>query len=583
MVSLGQTLPGVDKNPDLITFTIKVGGEVVSERFQVLSFSVRKELNRIPVAHIIFSDGDPAAGSFDTSSAEYFVPGEELEIQVGYHSDEETLFIGLVNIHTLRIRGGEARLYVTCRDAAFQTTISRKNRFFEEVTDSDAIETILGDYSLTLDVATTSVTHQELVQYHATDWDFILSRADANGMFCFVDDGSISIQEPSFSEVAVECVFGTNILEFDGEIDGRCQHEGVIAKSWDFANQEIVEAEAQEPGYSGTGNLSGSQISSDLDQSTYELIHSGNINSEELQSWADAKLLRSRLAQARGRVKLKGFSEIKPGQMISLEGVGERFNGEVFVSGVLHNIMDGNWFTEIQFGMDEKWFAESYNISNLPASGLLPAIQGLQVGVVTQLEEDPEGENRIKVRLPIVDPEEEGIWARLSCLDAGEERGTFFRPEIEDEVIVGFINGDPRDAVVLGMLHSSAKPTPEEITNDNFKKGYLSREKLKMEFDDELKIITLETPEGNIVKLDEDMGGISMEDQNGNKITMNSDGITIESAADIIITTSSGDATIEAVNINASAQAGLTAEGSASAEISSGGTTTVKGSLVQIN
>jgi uncharacterized protein involved in type VI secretion and phage assembly len=268
--------------------------------------------------------------------------------------------------------------------------------------------------------------------------------------------------------------------------------------------------------------------------------------------------------------------------MIHLSGFGDRFNGDVYVSGIHHQIANGNWVTNIQFGFSKEWFHETYNITSPPASGLLPAVRGLQIGVVTQLEEDPEGEERIKVRIPIVDSEAEGIWCRLSCLDAGNERGTFFRPEVDDEVIIGFVNDDPRDGVVLGMLHSSSKPSPESITQDNFKKGYISREQLKLEFDDEKKIITVATPGGNSLVLDEDEGSITMKDQNGNKIILNDSGITIESAKEINLKAGT-DIKMEGINIEATAQGSFKSEGSASAEISSGGSTVVKGSLVQIN
>ena len=84
----------------------------------------------------------------------------------------------------------------------------------------------------------------------------------------------------------------------------------------------------------------------------------------------------------------------------------------------------------------------------------------MQIGVVTRLKNDPDGENRIMVRIPVIHKDDEGAWCRVSFLDAGNERGMFFLPEIGDEVIVGFINNDPRHGVVLGMLNSRAKPAP---------------------------------------------------------------------------------------------------------------------------
>src|SRR5690606_9189119 len=136
---------------------------------------------------------------------------------------------------------------------------------------------------------------------------------------------------------------------------------------------------------------------------------------------------------------------------------------------------------------DPEWFAQTYNLQQPLAGALMPPIQGLHIGVVTKLEDDPQGEDRIMVRLPTIDSADEGIWSRISTLDAGKNRGTFFRPEIGDEVIVGFINNDPRFAVILGMCNSSEKSAPLATSDDNHEKGYVSRSEMKMIFNDEKK------------------------------------------------------------------------------------------------
>jgi len=167
--------------------------------------------------------------------------------------------------------------------------------------------------------------------------------------------------------------------------------------------------------------------------------------------------------------------------------VGDRFNGNVYITGVSHTISEGNWTVNAQFGLNPQWFSETVDMHAQPASGLLPAIAGLQVGIVSQLEEDPDGEERILVQIPIINNEEQGIWCRVAAQDAGENRGFFFRPELGDEVIIGFINEDPNDAVVLGMLHSSAKPAPLAASDDNHEKGIITRSEMKVLFDDDKK------------------------------------------------------------------------------------------------
>ncbi len=125
--------------------------------------------------------------------------------------------------------------------------------------------------------------------------------------------------------------------------------------------------------------------------------------------------------------------------------------------------------------------------------------------------------------------DEQGVWARVATLDAGDQRGTVFRPEKDDEVVLGFFHADPAQPVVLGMLHSSAKAPPITPTDDNDEKGLVSRSKVALRFDDKKKVAILETPGGNRLTLSDDDGGIKLEDQNGNSIVLNRDGIALAS------------------------------------------------------
>jgi uncharacterized protein involved in type VI secretion and phage assembly len=228
---------------------------------------------------------------------------------------------------------------------------------------------------------------------------------------------------------------------------------------------------------------------------------------------------------------------------------------------------------------------------------MLPAIHGLQIGIVTDLENDPDGQDRVRVRLPIINADEDGIWSRVACLDAGNNRGTFFRPEIDDEVIVGFLNDDPRNPIVLGMVNSSDKPAPLTASNQNDEKGYVSRSGMKMIFNDSDKSLKIDTPGGKKLTISESDGIIKMEDENGNSISMNSSSIAIQSAADISLK-ATGNLTIEAVNITVkpSSSFSLSASGASlnagngsatlsapTVSVEGSGMATLKGGIVMIN
>jgi len=213
---------------------------------------------------------------------------------------------------------------------------------------------------------------------------------------------------------------------------------------------------------------------------------------------------------------------------------------------------------------------------------LLPAVSGLQIGLVTVIGDDPQGEDRVKVRIPLIASDEDGFWARIAALDAGDNRGTFWRPEIGDEVVLGFLNADPRNAIILGGLNSSAKPAPLTASDENHEKGIVTRSGMKMVWNDDLVSLTIETPAGNKIILDEDAGNILIEDENGNKVEFSSDGISYESASDMTIK-ATGDLTLEGTNVEIKASAEFKAEGSAGAELTAGGTAKVQGAMVQIN
>lgn len=571
------------QSADLVTFKILIEGSEISSAYQVKNISVEKEINRIPFAQIVFIDGNAASQDFELSNEDLLIPGKNIEIKAGYHSDDETIFKGIIIKHSIKIRENNSVLIVECRDETVKMTIGRKSNFYYESKDSDIIEEIIGKYSLESDIESTSFTNKEMVQYRASDWDFIMTRAQINGQICTVDDGKITISKPNLSQDAIETVaFGATLLDFDAEIDARNQFNTITAYGWNPSEQEIVEAEATDPAISLNGNISVSDLAEIINLENLELKSGGNYNSAALQNWSDAKSLFQQLSKTRGRVKFQGIPTVKPGTMLKLEGVGDRFNGKIFISAVRHEIVDGNWTVDAEFGMNPKWFSETYDISELPAAGIIPAVSGLQIGVVSQLESDPDGENRILVQIPIINNEEQGIWTRIATLDAGNNRGSFFLPEIGDEVIVGFINDDPNHAVILGMLHSGEKPAPLTASDDNHEKGFVTRSEMKLIFNDDKKSITIETPGGKKVTIDENAGAIVIEDENSNKITMDSDGVAIESGKDFSIK-ATGDCNIEATNINIKANAQFKAEGSAGAEVSTSAVAVLKGSLVQIN
>jgi Rhs element Vgr protein len=586
-------IPNPSKH-DVSTYDVLIDGQAMNASYQLTMLTVFKEINRIPLAKLTLRDGDAAAKTFGISNGNEFIPGKKIVVKLGYDGNNKQVFKGIIIKQGIQVKpNGNSQLVVECRDEAVKLTVGRKSKYFEKVKDSQAIEELVKAYKgLETDATETTITHKELVQHHITDWDFLLLRAEASGLLVTVEDGRIKTFKPDTKAApALQASYGSSIMEFEAEMDARNQWKQVKAVAWDYTNQKLFTADTEEAkDITQPGNLAGADLATTIDLAEYELHHSGYVTEQELKLWADGVMMRSRLAKIRGRVKVTGFSGIKPGDMLKLDGVGDRYNGHVFVTAVQHNIGNGSWETNIQFGLDPEAYAKIYkDINDEPAAGLVGGIRGLQIGKVVHLATDPDGEDRILVKIPTIDKDANGVWSRVACLDAGADRGTFFRPEIDDEVIVGFINDDPNDAVVLGMLNSSAKKAPLQASDDNHEKGLFTRSKMRIHFNDDTKTITIDTPAGNSITLDEQGKTIEIKDQNENKLSMDITGIKLSSPKNIDIEAG--------VNLSVKAGAALTiggttlgikADGSVSMDgsmigISASGIAEIKGSLVKIN
>lgn len=586
-------IPNPSKH-DVSTYDVLIEGQAMNASYQLTMLSVIKEINRIPTVKLSLRDGDAAAKTFEISNSDEFIPGKKIIIKLGHDGDNKQVFKGIITKQAIQVKAnGNSQLIVECRDETIKMTLGRKSKYFENVKDSQATEELVKAYSgLEVDAKETTITHKELVQHHITDWDFLLLRAEACGLLVSVEDGKVkTFKADTKAEPVLQASFGSSIMEFEAEMDARNQWKQVKAIAWDYSNQKLFSADTEEANdIKQLGNITGMNLAESINLEEFELRHSGHVTEQELKLWTDGVMMRSRLAKVRGRVKITGFAGIKPGDMLKLDGVGDRYNGNAFVTAVKQDIGNGSWETNIQFGLDPEAYAKIYkDINDEPAAGLVGGIRGLQIGKVVHLAADPDGEERIQVKITTLDNDANGIWSRVACLDAGENRGTFFRPELRDEVIVGFINDDPNDAVILGMLNSSAKKAPLRASDDNDEKGIFTRSKMRIHFNDKTKTITIDTPAGNCIKLDESEKSVEIKDQSSNTISFGTSGVKLSSPMNIDIE-AGVNLTVKAgasLSIGGSTL-GIKADGSvsidgASAGISASGIAEIKGSLVKIN
>ena len=172
-------------------------------------------------------------------------------------------------------------------------------------------------------------------------------------------------------------------------------------------------------------------------------------------------------------------------------------------------------------------------------------IHDVVVGVVSDIK-DPDGQGRVKIKLPWL-PDGDGAeyqwWARVATLMAGSSRGTWFVPDVDDEVLVAFEHGDPRFPYVVGALWNGKDQPPLSMdgAGNNYKKQICSRNGVKVTLDDQdgQETLTLETPGGQKLTLKDGPGSATLEDSNGNSIKLESAGITVTASAKVTVNASS--------------------------------------------
>jgi uncharacterized protein involved in type VI secretion and phage assembly len=193
---------------------------------------------------------------------------------------------------------------------------------------------------------------------------------------------------------------------------------------------------------------------------------------------------------------------------------------------------------------------------------------GVAVGLVTN-NHDPDGLGRVKVKYPWLGDDDESYWARIVTPMAGNERGVYFLPEVDDEVLVAFEHGSMGHAFVLGGLWNGKDKPPE--SNSDAKNNHRA----------------IKSRSGHIIRFDDTDGAEKIEivDKSGeNKIVIGSSdkSITIQAKGDITLH-ADGELKLSGKGIELKSQMGVTIQGAQNIDVSASAQLNLKGSLVNIN
>ncbi|MEB3362416.1 MAG: type VI secretion system tip protein VgrG [Synechococcaceae cyanobacterium] len=608
---------------------ISCDGRPLPDLFEVLDLQIHLEINRVPQASITLLDGSLIGEGFPLSDDRLFAPGAIVRIALGYQGGGPAatpVFEGQVTRHAVTANAEGCRLRVELSDKAIQMTRLRRSAVYRNSKDAEVMHRLIQEAGLRVGtIASTPISHPELVQFNASDWDFLVARADVLGLAVRVNRGVVSVEKLALGEATRTLHLGLDdTRDLELELDGAQQCRSLSATGWDRSKLRPSQPVKAKGPALRIGAQNDQELAEALESPRATLIHAVPTAPRELQSWADARLAKSRWSLLRGSGWVDGDARLKPLDTVQIQGVGARFDGKALVSGVTHSFNSDGWTTRLILGLSAENFARTPDLLDMPAAGLLPAATGLQIATVQSLENDPAGELRVRVSLPhLADSAQELLWARPLSPDAGAKRGFVFRPEVGDEVVIGFLNDDPRHPVILGALFGSKNKPPKPVQSPDQKnnlRAIVSRAGTRIVFDDDIPALRLETTASgsadgdskNRIIINEKEKTITIEDQHNNTILLSDAGIRLNTEKDIALT-AEGSVTIKGKNgiqiegnkaslkgqklelegqsqvsvkgaqVELTANTVLNLKGGAQTSLTSDGMLEVKGALVKIN
>ncbi|MGY6412321.1 MAG: phage baseplate assembly protein V [Alkalilacustris sp.] len=576
---------------------IEIDGRALSGAVEVLGVETSDGAGRIARGRVRLRDGSPVSLSFPLTDAAGIRPGADIAVKARYGSGAlQTVFDGLILALRTRILAsdGECILELDCRGRPIRLHQIRASALYTDKTDSDIITEIAKAAGLQAQVTATGASQAQTLRSDCTDWEYLRLLADRNGLLLHAEGSTLHARPPDVAaEPVLSVTFGTDLYDVDLEISAQRAYSQARLQSWDIDNQKLRQVDSKPPKSPRWGKLTLSALAEAFLRTRPRgptLATPADLDQDLLQACSDAIVQGTELGRIVGAIRFAGSGRVRPNTTLDLRGLAERLNGTAFVTGVEHVLDAQGWVTTAQLGAlpDDEGFGTRRPVT--VAAGVTTPVHGLQVGLVRQIHGDPDNRARVQIVLPMISGTEEGVWARLGTPYGGNATGFDFLPEIGDEVLVGFMGGDPSHPVILGAVHSPKNTGPVAAEENNPRKILQTRSGTRLTFDDDRKAVTVDTPGGAQLTLDDDAGEVTVKDQNGNVATFGSGGITLKSPRDItleatgnVVLKASEDVTAQGTNVTAEAQASATVKGNASAEISAAGTTTVKGSMVMIN
>ncbi|HEU4323607.1 MAG TPA: VgrG-related protein [Roseiflexaceae bacterium] len=570
-------------------FAIKINGtEIAPEtRRLLIGAQIDTDLAQPAMFVLRFHDSD-----FELIDSTTFTIGDDVTIAASDHSGTvKPIMNGEITALEPVLSQRSQMLLVRGYDRSHRLQRGHRTRTFLKQGDADIVGQIARETGLRAEAEGGSERYDYVIQDNQTDLAFLRERAARIGYQVGVEQKTLrfrrAAQQP---EQSATLAWGQTLLEFQLRMTALGQPNEVQVRGWDPAAKRPVVGSASRPaepskiGESKGGGAVAQQAFGTAAKlvCTDQPVHTQSEANALAQAVLDQRA--GDYLQAEGRCL--GEPALTPGTLVEITGLGRRLSGQYFVTAVRHTFTPAD-------GYISTFFVRGQRPTGLTAAmvGGPPRsrIHGVVIGIVTTIN-DPDALGRIKVKFPWLDEGQESDWARVAAPGAGKARGHYSLPEVDDEVLVAFEQGDmSRPYIIGGLWNGKDTPPAGQVKNGSVQaRGITARSGHALVFQEQGGGgdggIALTTKGGHTITISDTDKGITVASKS-HTIHLDDRGraVTIESGGDIEIAGSGGKLTITAQGIEIAGNGGKLAIAPQGVELVSSTQLTVQGALVKIN
>ncbi|GHF57244.1 type IV secretion protein Rhs [Kitasatospora xanthocidica] len=562
---------------------------------QLVSCDIEESVGLPDTAVLSFRDADHAF-----LAATGITIGTKLRVSVVTVQGHTRVRLFTGEVTALELEVDTTGSYTVVRASAVTHRLMRGRRVkaFRNMTTADIVRAVATGAGLTCGkIDSFPVVHQQLSQANVPDWEFLQFLAQESGAYVRVDDdGKLEFVRPEPASGApapstpapqnpLVLEYGRNLLELRGVLTGVAGAETVEARGWNVTTKSaLVATEPSVTSRTVQPGMSPSVVSSAFPGRS-KLTVADTPYRTQAETAAVARSLAASVAAGFGELEAvaEGNPRLRAGTPVALGNVGAAFSGRYTVTGARHLIepFRGYRTTVVVSASPDRSLAGLVTGGNAPPRG--PRMPGLAVAVVTDVREPGGGQRGwVKLKFPWLDDTYVSDWVR-TVQWGGHGGGGVIAPEVNDEVLVGFEQGDLDSPYVLGGLYNGVdRPSPHDVPLVNSASGKINRRSVVSRSGHRLELLDVPGGASGVrlasgdkkleVKLDQQSGEIVLTvhgagGAGGSTVRLTSTGITL-------------DAGTGEVNVRGGS---VTLRGTTAVTVDGGAQAVLKGAIVRIN